>query len=52
MKKQAKPIPASAKVGAFLGWLAAKTVNGAELAALHAKIVARSTKQAYKITRG
>ncbi len=49
--KPAASVPFSVKLGTFLGWAAAKTVNGAEHAVLHARIAGQSTVQAYKLTR-
>lgn len=44
-------VPFSVKIGAFIGWCAAKTVNGTEHAVLHTKIAAQATKKSYQLTR-
>lgn len=50
-RKPSNSVPFSVKLGSFIGWAAAKTVNGAEHAVLHTKIAAQSTKRAYQLTR-
>lgn len=44
-------IPFAVRIGSFVGWVAAKTVNGVENAVTQTKIAGKSTVEAYRLTR-